>query len=92
MPPVVAREPSWALISFQNENGEPEMVEKVTILPPQSKMGVIDDITRNKIINSSTLAGKYDEAVERDSAYEELDKMTIGSNALKDFKDIITED
>ena len=64
-----------ALVSFQNENGEPEMVEKVTILPPQSKMGVIDDITRNKIINSSTLAGKYDEAVERDSAYEELDKM-----------------
>lgn len=64
-----------ALVSFQNENGEPEMVEKVTVLPPQSKMGVIDDITRNKIINSSPLAGKYDEAVERDSAYEELDKM-----------------
>ena len=64
-----------ALISFQNEKGEPEIVEKATILPPQSKMGVIDDITRNKIINSSILAGKYDEAVERDSAYEELDKM-----------------
>ena len=64
-----------ALVSFQNENGEPEMVEKATILPPQSKMGVIDDITRNKMINSSTLAGKYDEVVERDSAYEELDKM-----------------
>ena len=64
-----------ALISFQNENGEPEIVEKATILPPQSKMGVIDDITRNKVINSSPLAGKYDEAVERDSAYEELDQM-----------------
>ena len=64
-----------ALLSFQNENGEPEIVEKATILPPQSKMGTIDDITRNKIINSSPLLGKYDEAVERDSAYEELDKM-----------------
>ena len=32
-----------ALISFQNENGEPEIVEKATILPPQSKMGVLDD-------------------------------------------------
>ena len=64
-----------ALVSFQNEKGEPEIVEKVTILPPQSKMGTIDDITRNKIINTSTIVGKYDEAVERDSAYEELNEM-----------------
>ena len=64
-----------ALISFQNDNGEPEIVEKATILPPQSKMGVIDDITRNKIINTSPLVGKYDEIVERDSAYEELDRL-----------------
>lgn len=64
-----------ALVSFQNEKGEPEMVEKATILPPQSKMGTIDDITRNKVINSSTLIGKYDEAIERDSAFEELDKL-----------------
>lgn len=72
-----------ALVSFQNENGEPEIVEKAIILPPQSKMGVIDDITRNKIINSSPLAGKYDEAVERDSAYEELDQMVKEQIAAK---------
>ena len=64
-----------ALVSFQNESGEPEVVEKVTILPPQSKMGTIDEITRNKTINSSTIVGKYDEVQERDSAYEELDQM-----------------
>ena len=64
-----------ALISFQNENGEPEVVEKATILPPQSKMGVIDDISRNKIINSSSLLGKYDEVIERESAYEEIDEL-----------------
>ena len=64
-----------ALVSFQNEAGEPEIVEKATILPPQSKMGVIDDISRNKIINSSPIVGKYEENIERDSAYEELDKM-----------------
>ena len=64
-----------ALVSFQNEKGEPEIVEKAIILPPQSKMGVLDDISRNKVINSSTLLGKYDEVVERDSAFEELDKM-----------------
>ena len=64
-----------ALISFQNENGEPEVVEKATILPPQSKMGVIDEITRQKVINSSNLLGKYDEAIERESAYEEIDEL-----------------
>lgn len=64
-----------ALVSFQNESGEPEIVEKVTILPPQSKMGTIDEITRNKIINMSSLIGKYDEMVERDSAYEELNQL-----------------
>lgn len=64
-----------ALVSFQNENGEPEIVERVKILPPQSNMGTIDDISRNKIINSSPLVGKYDEAIERDSAYEKLDKL-----------------
>ena len=68
-----------ALLSFQNENGEPEVVEKATILPPQSKMGTIDDITRNKTINSSSLIGKYEEAIERDSAFEELDKMIKAS-------------
>ncbi len=64
-----------ALVSFQNEKGEPEMVERVYILPPESKMGTLDDISRNKVINASPLVGKYEEAVERDSAYEELDKL-----------------
>ena len=73
-----------ALVSFQNEKGEPEMVEKAMILPPQSDMGSIDDITRNKVINSSTLLGKYDEAIERDSAFEELDKMIRASVEAKE--------
>ena len=64
-----------ALVSFQTENGEPAIVEKCLILPPQSMMGVLDDISRNKIINSSSILGKYEEAVERDSAFEELDKL-----------------
>ena len=59
-----------ALVSFQNEKGEPEIVERVTILPPQSKMGVIDDLSRNKVINSSLIAGKYDEALDNESAHE----------------------
>ena len=64
-----------ALLSFQNENGEPSVVEKAIVLPPQSKMGTIDDMTRNKIINSSILLGKYEEVEERNSAYEELNEL-----------------
>ena len=59
-----------ALVSFQNEKGEPGIVERVFILPPESYMGAIDDFTRNKIINNSNLCGKYDEALDSESAYE----------------------
>ncbi len=57
-----------ALVSFQNEKGEPEVVEKVTILPPQSKMGTISDMERNKVINNSELCGKYEEVIEKEDA------------------------
>ena len=63
-----------ALISFQNEKGEPEIVERVMILPPQSKIGVINASTRNRIINNSPLCGKYDEEIDTDSAYETISK------------------
>ena len=61
-----------AIVSFQNEKGEPEVCERVTILPPQSKIGVIDQITRNKIINNSIIAGKYDEDIDDESASEKI--------------------
>ena len=64
-----------ALISFQDEKGAPEIVERATILPPQSLMGAIDGITRNKVINASPLCGKYDEMVDAESAVEVLQQM-----------------
>ena len=44
------------------------------ILPPQSKIGVIDDMTRNRIINNSPICGKYDEDLDDESAYEKISK------------------
>ena len=44
------------------------------ILPPQSKIGVIDDMTRNRIINNSPLCGKYDEDIDDESAFEKITK------------------
>ncbi len=59
-----------ALVSFLDEEGRPGMVEKATILPPQSQFGTIDDSLRNKIMNESLLKGKYDREIDRESAYE----------------------
>ena len=61
-----------ALISFVNENGEPNIVEKATILPPQSSMGTIDETTRQNVISNSRYNGKYDELIDRESAFEKI--------------------
>ncbi len=63
-----------ALISFANEKGEPNVVEKATILPPQSDMGAIDGATRLMCLARSPLNGKYEEAVDRESAYEVINE------------------
>jgi len=61
-----------ALVSFLNEKGEPNIVDKVTILPPQSKMGTIEEEIRKDIINKSLFKGKYEEKIDNISAYEIL--------------------
>ena len=53
-----------ALISLQNEDGEPTIVDKFTILPPQSKMGTIEQSEREIHIKSNWLYGKYENKLE----------------------------
>lgn len=59
-----------ALISFLDEKGRPSVVERATILPPQSAMGTIDDERRKAEIQADNLYGKYEELVDNESAYE----------------------
>ena len=61
-----------ALVSFLDEDGAPCVVERATILPPQSSMNAIADEVRAEEIRTSVFAGVYDEAVDRQSAYEQL--------------------
>ena len=61
-----------ALISFLDEDGAPGVVERAIILPPQSSMNAITAEARAEEIRTSYFAGVYDEAVDRDSAYEQL--------------------
>lgn len=65
-----------ALVSFLDEEGRPGIVEKSKILPPQSLMGGISDETRNRTIQGSPLYIRYEEAEDRDSAYELLQRKT----------------
>lgn len=70
-----------ALISFLDGEGKPDMVRNCRILPPQSKMGSIDDTSRLAVMNSGDLAGKYDETIDRDSAYEFFKRITDEATA-----------
>ncbi|MCQ2492762.1 MAG: DUF853 domain-containing protein [Lachnospiraceae bacterium] len=59
-----------AIVSFLESDGSPAMVQKAKILPPQSLMGPITDEVRAAEIESNSLAFKYADMVDRDSAYE----------------------
>lgn len=61
-----------ALISFLDEKGAPSIVERAFILPPQSLMGPVDGETMAQMIASSDMGKKYNESVDRESAYELL--------------------
>ncbi|MDR2711072.1 MAG: DUF853 domain-containing protein, partial [Burkholderiales bacterium] len=58
-----------ALVSFLDEKGRPNMVERVYILPPSSRIGPISDDERAQVQASSLLRGVYDQTIDRESAY-----------------------
>ncbi len=61
-----------ALVSMLDENGSPQIVERAKIVPPRSQVGAITPDQRKQIISSSVVAGHYETAVDRESAYEKL--------------------
>ena len=63
-----------ALISVLDEKGIPSIVEKCTILPPQSAMGTLDDSVRKERIAKDILTPNYLDMFDRDSAYEFLQR------------------
>jgi hypothetical protein len=61
-----------ALVSMLDENGSPQIVERAKIVPPRSQIGAITPDQRKEIVSSSVLAGHYEKAIDRESAYEKL--------------------
>ncbi len=61
-----------AVTSLLEAKGVPGIAERTLIRPPSSQLGPVDDATRRAIIAASPVAGKYDTAIDRDSAWEKL--------------------
>jgi DNA helicase HerA-like ATPase len=61
-----------ALVSLLDDSGRPSVTERTLIVPPGSRLGPIDGAERARIVAASTLAGHYEQAVDRESAYEKL--------------------
>lgn len=61
-----------ALISCLNEEGQPNIVERAFVRPPESKIGVIDSSVKSTIIAQNPYQEKYSESIDRQSAYEML--------------------
>jgi DNA helicase HerA-like ATPase len=61
-----------ALVSLLDPKGRPMPTERAYILPPASRIGPATDAERQSLRQGSTLASKYEKAIDRESAYEVL--------------------
>ena len=65
-----------ALVSVLHKGGEPSMVQRTLIRPPSARLGPVTPEERKETIEASPIYGKYEETVDRESAYEMLQKRT----------------
>jgi len=63
-----------ALVSTLQDKGVPMPVERTMICPPRCRMGAIDFEERQAVRSRSSVGGKYDATVNRESAYEMLNR------------------
>lgn len=61
-----------ALVGTLQEKGTPEMVQRVLVAPPQSRIGPLTEAERKALVAASSLSGRYDKPIDRESAYEML--------------------
>jgi len=72
-----------ALVSFLDEKGTPAIVERAKILFPLSQIGAITEEQRADLIKRSRLFGRYDHAIDRESAYEIITTATAEAERQK---------
>jgi DNA helicase HerA-like ATPase len=69
-----------ALVSFLDEKGMPGIVQRAFMLPPSSLIGPVNPDVRKQIIQGSAIFGRYEQTVDRESAYEKLQARTVNSS------------
>jgi len=72
-----------ALVSFLNDKGQPNIVDRALIYPPQSQLPPLSAAEREQIVKQSTLYGHYEKLVDRESAYEMLKRARLRSRQDK---------
>jgi len=70
-----------ALVSMLDAKGTPTIVERAFIVPPQAHIGPVTGEERKAIIQSSVLAGHYEQVIDRESAYEKIKGRTAQKQA-----------
>ncbi|MFW9617341.1 helicase HerA-like domain-containing protein [Aquabacterium sp.] len=61
-----------ALVSLLDDKGRPGVTQRVFVCPPGSQIGPITPAQRQALLQGSLVAGVYEQAVDRESAYEKL--------------------
>lgn len=86
-----------AVVSTLQDDGAPSVADIVRIYPPQSKLGTIDPNRMQRLINNSAFYTKYSEAVNRESAHEQIEKeiqalqQAAAEEAIQSSRDVVSD-
>jgi uncharacterized protein len=70
-----------ALVSFLDEKGTPAPVRRAMVVPPRSRLAPLTPAERAEVLAASPLRARYEQAVDRESAYERLQQRTAARQA-----------
>jgi DNA helicase HerA-like ATPase len=73
-----------ALVSVLHGGGEPSVTQRTLIRPPSARLGPVTPAERKATIEASPVYGKYEETLDRDSAYEMLEKRVSEAAAARE--------
>ncbi|MFO1069774.1 MAG: helicase HerA-like domain-containing protein [Geminicoccaceae bacterium] len=73
-----------ALVSTLQPGGSPSVVERAKICPPRARLGPLTAEERSALLAASPVRGRYDIAIDRDSAFEMLQRRTAQTAAGPD--------
>ena len=81
-----------ALVSTMEAKAVPSMVQRTLIRPPASRLGPLTDSERKQLMAESPLAGQYDKTVDRESAFEILQKRAEETARLEEEAERLEEE